>query len=125
MADTQLTPYDAGTFGSRTTPDMSRRLRRVAAAAREVLLDLAAENWKVDRAGLKVADGKVHDADKSVEFGKLTKGQKLAKTVPEDLSTATPAGRSEPKVDADLFVTGRHKYTSDVKLPGMLRSEER
>ena len=25
MADTQLTPFDMGTFGSRTTPDMSRR----------------------------------------------------------------------------------------------------
>ena len=37
MADTQLTPFDMGTFGSRTTPDMSRRLRRTAAAAREML----------------------------------------------------------------------------------------
>ena len=36
MADTQLTPFDMGTFGSRTTPDMSRRLRRAAAAAREI-----------------------------------------------------------------------------------------
>ena len=27
MADTQLTPFDMGTFGSRTTPDMSRRLQ--------------------------------------------------------------------------------------------------
>ena len=40
MADTQLTPFDAGTFGSRTTPDMSHRLRRTAAAAREMLIDL-------------------------------------------------------------------------------------
>ena len=42
MADTQLTPYDMGTFGSRTTPSMSPQLRRAAAAARETLLDLAA-----------------------------------------------------------------------------------
>ena len=49
MADTQLTPFDMGTFGSRTTPDMSRRLRRVAAAAREVLIDFATEVWKTDR----------------------------------------------------------------------------
>src|SRR5438876_2424636 len=35
MADTALVPPDGGTFGSRTTPDMSNRLRRVAAAARE------------------------------------------------------------------------------------------
>src|SRR5262249_26050910 len=28
MGDTQLCPYDGGTFGSRTTPDMARQLRR-------------------------------------------------------------------------------------------------
>jgi isoquinoline 1-oxidoreductase len=32
MADTDRTPPDAGTFGSRTTPDMAAQLRRVAAA---------------------------------------------------------------------------------------------
>ena len=55
MADTQLTPFDMGTFGSRTTPDMSQRLRRTAAAAREMLIDLAAESWKADRALLTAA----------------------------------------------------------------------
>src|SRR3954468_19892341 len=42
MGDTGLTPYDAGTFGSRTTPDMAAQMRRVGATAREALLDLAA-----------------------------------------------------------------------------------
>jgi len=44
MGDTDLTPYDMGTFGSRTTPTMSPQLRRAASAAREFLLDLAAES---------------------------------------------------------------------------------
>ena len=35
MGDTQLTPFDMGTFGSRTTPTMNLQLRKVAAAARE------------------------------------------------------------------------------------------
>jgi nicotinate dehydrogenase subunit B len=42
MADTDLTPYDAGTFGSQTTPRMARQLGRAAAAAREMLIDQAA-----------------------------------------------------------------------------------
>src|SRR6266404_9248256 len=41
MADTELTPFDSGTFGSRTTPDMAVQLRQVAATARELLIDLA------------------------------------------------------------------------------------
>ena len=59
MADTDLTPFDAGTFGSRTTPDMAVQLHRVGAAAREALLDLAAGDFQVDRAILRVSDGKI------------------------------------------------------------------
>ena len=49
MADTDLTPFDLGTFGSLTTPRMAPQLRKAAAAARETLIALAAEQWKVDR----------------------------------------------------------------------------
>ncbi|PYV07254.1 MAG: isoquinoline 1-oxidoreductase, partial [Acidobacteria bacterium] len=45
MADTDLTPYDMGTFGSRTTPTMAAQLRRVAASARELLVEKAAAKW--------------------------------------------------------------------------------
>src|SRR5436190_9852328 len=45
MGDTDRTPYDAGTFGSGTSPRMAPQLRRAAAAARELLIDLAAEQW--------------------------------------------------------------------------------
>jgi nicotinate dehydrogenase subunit B len=129
MADTKLTPYDAGTFGSRTTPDMARRLRQVAAAARELLIDRAAEEWKVDRATLSAEDGRVVGKDgKKIGFGDLTKGQKLTHAIAENPPTTAPdkwkvAGQSTPKVNASAFVTGQHKYTSDMKLPGMLHGK--
>ena len=59
MGDTDLTPYDMGTFGSRTTPTMAPVLRKAAAAAREALIDLAAEQMKADRTSLTADDGKV------------------------------------------------------------------
>lgn len=130
MADTQLCPYDAGTFGSRSTPDMAPRLRRAAAAAREALLDLAAEATKADRKALKIEGGKVIDpaSGRSLDFGALTKGQKLTKTIQGDLATLPPdkwkvAGTSVPKADGLAIVTGRHRYASDVKLPGMLHGK--
>src|SRR5882672_1692240 len=46
MGDTQLTPFDMGTFGSRTTPTMSPQLRKAAASARELLVGLAASQWQ-------------------------------------------------------------------------------
>jgi isoquinoline 1-oxidoreductase len=130
MADTQLVPFDMGTFGSRTTPDMAQRLKRVAAAAREALIDLAAESWKVDRKSLTAADGKIQNTAtrETLDFGKLTKGQKLTKAVADDIST-TPAdkwsvaGHSTAKVNGRSFVTGQHKYASDIKRPGMLHGK--
>jgi isoquinoline 1-oxidoreductase len=126
MADTDLVPYDMGTFGSQTTPQMASQLHRVAAAARGVLLDMAAEFFKADRSSLTVADGKISQpGGASVTFGQLTKGQKFTKTV-DNSTRVTPAaewkiaGTSVPKVDGREFVTGRHKYSSDMKLPGML-----
>ena len=127
MADTQLTPFDMGTFGSQTTPQMASRLHKIAAAAREALLDLAADHFKADRASLVLSDGKISKAGgpESVTVGELTKGQKLVKSVTHE-GSATPAtdwkiaGTSVAKVDGRDFVTGKHKYSSDTTLPGML-----
>ena len=52
MGDTALTPWDMGTFGSRTTPTMGPELRTMAAAARQMLLETAASRWSADAATL-------------------------------------------------------------------------
>ena len=127
MGDTQLTPFDMGTFGSRTTPTMNLQLRKVASAARDVLVGLAATQWKTDPQHLVVADGKITDphTHHSVEYAALMKGQQLTETLPEQdpLIPATAwkvAGQSTPKIDGRDFVTGKHRYPSDQTLPGML-----
>src|SRR5947209_5309711 len=72
-------------------------------------------------------EGKIVGADDKVtfEFGKLTKGKKLARTVSDKAATATAEkwtteGTSVPKVDGRDFVTGKHQYATDTKRPGML-----
>jgi CO/xanthine dehydrogenase Mo-binding subunit len=127
MGDTQLTPFDMGTFGSRTTPTMNLQLRKVAAAARETLIGLAAQQWQTDRKGLMADDGKITDAKsrRSANYAELTKGQQITQDVASDqaLIPATEwrvAGQSAHKVDGRDFVTGRHHYPSDQKLPDML-----
>jgi nicotinate dehydrogenase subunit B len=127
MGDTQLVPFDMGTFGSRTTPVMNLQLRRVSAAARDVLLALAAKQWDTDAAHLTAADGKVHDpkSNRSATYSELVKGQQLTQLLPPEdpLIPAAQwkvAGQPVPKVDARDFVTGKHRYPSDCKLPDML-----
>ena len=126
MGDTDLTPWDMGTFGSRTTPTMGPQLRTMAAAAREMLLEMAAQRWQVDAATLTAADGKVTDPKQSRSFtyGELTRGQKLVKLISaeERLTPATEwkiAGTAVPKVNGRDFVTGTHKFPSDMVLPEM------
>ncbi|HJZ97305.1 MAG TPA: molybdopterin cofactor-binding domain-containing protein [Candidatus Solibacter sp.] len=125
MGDTALTPFDGGTVGSQTTPRMWPQIRKAAAAAREMLVDLAARKWSVDRSAVTVADGKVSAGARSVGFGELTKGEKLTHSIPASVTTAAStewkvAGKSLPKVNGRDVVTGAHKYTYDIKRPGML-----
>jgi isoquinoline 1-oxidoreductase len=130
MGDTQLTPFDMGTFGSRTTPTMSPQLRKVAAAARDLLIGLAAAEWQTDRKRLITVDGRVTDPDtkRSLEYAVLVKGQQLTQSISteEPLIPAvqwTVQGQSLPKVDGRDFVTGKHRYPSDQKLPEMLHGK--
>lgn len=125
MGDTALTPYDMGTFGSMTTPRMWPQMRKAGAAAREMLIDLAAQKWSVDRASVSIMDGKVSSGKNTASFGQLTHGEKLTRTIPAGAAlTPAPdwkvAGTSAAKVDGRSFVTGAHKYTYDMKRPGMM-----
>jgi nicotinate dehydrogenase subunit B len=127
MGDTQLTPYDRGTFGSRTTPEMNLQLRKVASAARDTLIVLAAAQWQVDRRRLVAADGRITDSEskRTVEYAALVKGRQLTETLPVDdplipAAQWTVAGQPLPKVNGRDFVTGKHRYPCDQKLPDML-----
>ena len=127
MGDTELTPFDMGTFGSRTTPTMAPQLRKAAAAARETLIALAAERWQVAPDTVRIVDARFVNGDqsKSMTLAEIAKGLKLVKTISPDVKTTpveqwTIAGRSIAKVDGRDFVTGRHDYTSDLRREGML-----
>jgi nicotinate dehydrogenase subunit B len=127
MGDTDLTPYDMGTFGSRSTPQMGTQLRKVAASARAVLTQMAAERWHTDEANLLAAEGTIRDpkSRRVISYADLTRGQKLTKVVFNDPPETSAdkwkvAGTSTPKKNAQDFVTGAHKYVSDLSVPGML-----
>jgi CO/xanthine dehydrogenase Mo-binding subunit len=126
-ADTALTPFDFGTVGSRSMPTMSPQLRRVAAAARDLLVGVAAKEWNVPAEGLKAADAKVTDpaSGRSLRYAELARGKTLAQNLPAEDPVTPPtewtvAGTSVPKVNGRAFVTGRHQYTPDLRPAGLL-----
>jgi CO/xanthine dehydrogenase Mo-binding subunit len=128
MGDTELCPWDMGTFGSMTTRFFGPALRAAGAEARAVLLELAAERLHVPQARLAVRDGAVMDsADRQhrVTYGELAKGQKIARHLQGRAALKEPAqftivGQPVPRRDAREKVTGKAQYAGDVRLPGML-----
>ncbi|MGK6351328.1 molybdopterin cofactor-binding domain-containing protein [Parapedobacter sp. DT-150] len=127
MGDTSVTPFDAGTYGSRTTPYMGPQLRKAAASLREALAEMAAKEWQVPAASLQAKAGTiVHGASgRILDYGALTKGKQLLLPLNDDVALTpasewTVAGTSVPKVNGRDFVTGKHQYTSDMVLPGMV-----
>jgi isoquinoline 1-oxidoreductase len=130
MGDTDLCPYDAGTWGSMTTRGFGPNMRAAAAEARAVLLDLASAQLGVPVTQLEVKDGEITDTknpQNKVTYAALAKGKKLekyldVKPLPEDYTKFTYVGKPYKRVDARLKVTGQAIYTGDHKLPGMLHA---
>src|SRR5438105_10197003 len=112
MGDTDLSPWDAGTFGSRTTPTMGPQLKTMAVAAREQLVNMAAQRWNTQASTLVAANGKVTNpqTNQSLTYGEITQGQKLVQLVEDPPFTPATqwkiAGTPVPKVDGRDFVTG-------------------
>ena len=128
MGDTDLCPWDGGTWGSMTTRGFGPNMRAAAAEARGVLLDLASKQLGVPVTQLEVKEGIVVDTKNSkntVSYGQLTKGKKIEKFLDvkpsvEDYTKFTYVGKSYKHSDANLKVTGAAKYTGDMKLPEMV-----
>ncbi|HWY09654.1 MAG TPA: molybdopterin cofactor-binding domain-containing protein [Candidatus Acidoferrales bacterium] len=127
LADTALTPFDAGTFGSRTIATITPQLRKVAAAARDLLVEKAAKQWNVPADKLVAGNGKVSDpaSGESFRYAELAREDLDAQKPPakdpiKPASQWTVAGEPIPKVDAREFVTGGHRYTTDLRPEGML-----
>ena len=128
MGDTDLCPYDAGTWGSMGIRSFGVSMRAAAAEAKGVLLELASAQLGVAESQLEVKDGVVIDTKNpknKVSYAELTKGKKIEKSLDvkppvEDSAKFTYIGKPYKHADALLKVTGEAKYAGDLKLPGMV-----
>ena len=130
MGDTGLVPDDGTTAGSRTTPSTVPAVRQGAAAARQLLVQLACRRWNVESSAVAVREGRItHSASqRSLSYADLAQGDEVAKAfaeaAPPDV-TVTPVqewkvlGTSVPRPNRRDLVTGAHKFPSDMSRPGM------
>ncbi|OHB78618.1 MAG: hypothetical protein A2Z25_16755, partial [Planctomycetes bacterium RBG_16_55_9] len=128
MGDTALCPWDMGTWGSMSTRFFGPPLRAAGAEARKILIDLAAERLKVPAERLTVEDGAVIDKDQKdnrVSYADLAKGAQIARRATQKVPVKNPSefkviGKEALHRDAVDKVTGKAKYSGDIRLPGML-----
>ncbi len=130
LGDTELCPFDMGTFGSLSVRTLGPVLRGAAAEARAVLVQLASERLGAPVADLEVRDGVVvsrSDPSRRVAYGALTAGKRIerkldGKAALERVADFTVVGTSPVRRDALDKVTGRAKYAGDVVPPGALHA---
>jgi nicotinate dehydrogenase subunit B len=127
MADTDLCPWDMGTFGSRSMPDAGPALATAAAGARGALVTLAAERTGIPRDRLEARDGEVRSVGelRGIPYADLVRKERRIELVSPDTPRTAPsrwerAGRPTTDPQGEDVVTGRRKYVSDLRLPGTL-----
>ncbi|PJI38942.1 xanthine dehydrogenase family protein molybdopterin-binding subunit [Ferrovibrio sp.] len=114
-----------GTGGSTAMANSWDQLRKAGATARAMLVQAAAEQWKLPAREITVSKGVVrHASGKKATFGQLA-AKASTLTPPTDAPLKDPAkftliGKDVPRLDARAKSNGTAQYTIDVKLPGQL-----
>ncbi|QJR11096.1 Isoquinoline 1-oxidoreductase subunit beta [Usitatibacter rugosus] len=121
---------EMGTGGSRGIRTSHEYVRQGGAAARIMLLQAAADEWKVPVSELTVENGVITHAGskKKTTYGKVA--AKAAKLTPPDVKTIKlkdpkswkVAGQGLNRLDTRDKLDGSKVYSIDVKLPGMLNA---
>ncbi|MEQ8424720.1 MAG: molybdopterin-dependent oxidoreductase, partial [Cyclobacteriaceae bacterium] len=110
--------------GSRSIQTDFEKLRKMGAAAREMLVQAAANKWKIDIGQCKATKGTVvNDSGKSIpyselveEAGKLTASENPKLKNPDDFKII---GISVARKDIPLKTNGEAKFGMDMSTPGM------
>jgi isoquinoline 1-oxidoreductase beta subunit len=121
---------DMSTGGSRGIRTSQEYVRKAGAAARMMLLQAAADQWKVPVGELTVSDGVITHAGskRTVGYGKIAAAAaKITPPDPKDIKLKDPkdwkiAGKPLKRLDTADKLNGSKVYAIDVKLPGMLNA---
>jgi isoquinoline 1-oxidoreductase subunit beta len=116
------------TGGSRGVRDSHEYVRKGGAAARMMLVQAAANEWKVEPSACTVSRGVItHTASgRSTTYGKVADAAsklEAPKDVPlKDIKSWTIAGTPVKRLDTLEKTNGKLVYAIDVNLPGMLNA---
>ena len=140
MGNTDITVDQGGSGGSDALQTDGYPMRRVAAEARRVLLEMGAQHFGVPVTALAVSDGVISTrngdtADRSITYGELIGGKKFNVTLTGRNIDATTGvaplkpvqamknvGKSPRRDDIPAKVNGAQRWAVDMKVPGMVHA---
>jgi CO/xanthine dehydrogenase Mo-binding subunit len=138
MGSTDVTVDQGGSGGSDAIQTDGKPMRRVAAEARRVLLELASDRLGAPVNELAVSEGVIAlkvDPSRKISYGELIGGKRFNVTLTGDDVNATTGvaklktvqelritGQSPQRYDIPAKVDGSLKWAVDVKLPGMVHA---
>jgi CO/xanthine dehydrogenase Mo-binding subunit len=126
MGDTDVCPYDMGTFGSRSMPIAGRATRIAAAAAADALRRLAADRWRIGVDEVSLAGGCAVARDgRRAPFGDLVAGLRAVEIAAAGRAPSPPAGwvlagTDQPDPWQRDAVTGARRFPTDITRAGLL-----
>jgi CO/xanthine dehydrogenase Mo-binding subunit len=129
LADTGLTQNEGYTAGSRSMERSAMQVRRAAAAAKALLISVAAEQWNLAAGQIEVKDGQVIrlDNNEKISFKDLLADRQLEGGIPDDVALKPKeqyewVGEPIPHPDMEKIVRGEALYVQDMHFPGMVHA---
>jgi CO/xanthine dehydrogenase Mo-binding subunit/aerobic-type carbon monoxide dehydrogenase small subunit (CoxS/CutS family) len=127
MGDTDQTPDEGFTVGSRSLETTGRAVRQAAAEARQHLLSIAFEELEAPRERLMVTNGTITDpaTGRSTTYWELSGGKKFGVQVTGSRMAKVPdayriVGQPAKRTDLLAKVTGAGVFIQDIDLPGLV-----
>ncbi len=110
--------------GSQSIRSSWKGLRTAGATARQMLVNAAAKQWKIDASGCTTSMGVISNANgEKITYGAIASLAAL-QAVPEDVKLKDPKnftiiGTGRGNVDIDKIITGKPLFGLDYKVEGM------
>ncbi len=127
LAETGRTPHEGYTAGSGSIENSAMSVRYAAAAARQKLLELAAQQLNTKADQLDTANGRVFVRGRKQEltFAQILNGTQIKDEVRLPVKLKEKAsyrlvGKAIPRKDIERMVRGEQVYIQDWRFPGMV-----
>ncbi len=129
LAETDVTPHEGYTAGSGSIENSAMSVRYAAAAARQKLLELAAQKLNTSPTKLSISNGRVFvtGQKEKLTFAQILNGKQITDEVKlpvklKDKASYRLVGKAIPRKDIERMVRAEQVYVQDLRFPGMLHA---